>query len=152
MAMILPIGVILFMKTNRMHLTKKQECGCGPECSSLYHKDLFYPLYIGLYFSILRILFVPHRKHVSTTKTSRSMLLSGAVARHCQNLFLFILARTLKYSEEMCPQCRSVRHRSHMTWPGLEPGLPVWEPGDWSPELSHGRIVRTLGNTHLHTL
>jgi hypothetical protein len=26
--------------------------------------------------------------------------------------------------------CRFVHHKSHMTWPGIEPGLPLWEDGD----------------------
>jgi hypothetical protein len=35
------------------------------------------------------------------------------------------------------PQCRSVHHRSHMTWPRLEPGPPRSEAGDCPPELRH---------------
>jgi hypothetical protein len=27
-------------------------------------------------------------------------------------------------------QCRFAHHKSHMTFPGLEPGLPQWEAGD----------------------
>jgi hypothetical protein len=35
-------------------------------------------------------------------------------------------------------QCHSVDHTSHMSWPGLEPGLPRWEADDQPPELRHG--------------
>jgi hypothetical protein len=27
-------------------------------------------------------------------------------------------------------QCDVVHHKSHMTWPGLEPGPPRWEASD----------------------
>jgi hypothetical protein len=27
-------------------------------------------------------------------------------------------------------QFHFVRHKSHMSWPGFEPGLPRWEAGD----------------------
>jgi hypothetical protein len=38
---------------------------------------------------------------------------------------------------EDLPQCRSVHHPSHVTWPGLEPRPPRWEAGDKPPELRH---------------
>jgi hypothetical protein len=45
-----------------------------------------------------------------------------------------------KYSEKNLPQCRSVHYRSHMTLPGLEPGLSLWKPV--TNRLSYGTAVK----------
>jgi hypothetical protein len=34
-----------------------------------------------------------------------------------------------KYWGKTLSQCHSVDHKSHMDWPGIEPGLPPWEAG-----------------------
>jgi hypothetical protein len=35
-----------------------------------------------------------------------------------------------KYSGRNLFQCQFVHHKSHMDWPGNEPGHPRWEAGD----------------------
>jgi hypothetical protein len=40
---------------------------------------------------------------------------------------------------ENLPQCRFIHHKFHKIRPGLEPGPPRWEAGDYPPELWHGQ-------------
>jgi hypothetical protein len=35
-----------------------------------------------------------------------------------------------KYSEKVCLSTILSTTKPHMTWPGLKPGPPRWEPGD----------------------
>jgi hypothetical protein len=45
------------------------------------------------------------------------------------------------------PQHHFIHHKSLMTWPGIEPGQPRWEAGEWPLELRRGLvdIVRRCG-------
>jgi hypothetical protein len=36
----------------------------------------------------------------------------------------------MKNSEKNPSQCHVVHHKSHMDWPGREPGPQLWEAGD----------------------
>jgi hypothetical protein len=49
-----------------------------------------------------------------------------------------------KYSGKTLSQCHFVHHKSHMDWPGIEPGPPRWEAGDWLPEPLHGQVYILL--------
>jgi hypothetical protein len=40
------------------------------------------------------------------------------------------LAGELEALGENLPQSHFVYHKSYMTWPGIQPGPPLWEAGD----------------------
>ena len=46
--------------------------------------------------------------------------------------------RETKWSERNLSSATFVRHKHHMDWPGIEPGSPRWEAGDYPPEPWHG--------------
>jgi hypothetical protein len=51
------------------------------------------------------------------------------------------LAGEIEVIRENLPQCHFIYHKSHMTWPGLVPGLPRWEPSVVSVEINYGELL-----------
>jgi hypothetical protein len=47
-----------------------------------------------------------------------------------EHLMEWRLAGETEELGENLPQCNFVNHKSHMTWPELEPGPPRWEASD----------------------
>jgi hypothetical protein len=56
-----------------------------------------------------------------------------------QSLEWELAGQTEVFGENLL-QCHFVHHKSHMTWPGLEPGPSRWKAGDYAPELRHGLL------------
>jgi hypothetical protein len=59
---------------------------------------------------------------------------------HIQHLVEREMVRFFELLSEHLLQCQFVNHKSHMTWPGIEPWLPQWEAGDmYEPTASWQR-------------
>jgi hypothetical protein len=50
---------------------------------------------------------------------------------------------------ETLHQCHFVRHESHMTWPGLEPGLPLWNILSVTHERTQSHQFYETSRSHL---
>jgi hypothetical protein len=50
-----------------------------------------------------------------------------------------VAGETVVLREDL-PQCCFPHHKSHMIWPGLEPGPPQWEPA--TNHLSYGMALQ----------
>jgi hypothetical protein len=62
-----------------------------------------------------------------------------------EQLVEWAFAGEIELLGENLPQCRFVLQKSHMTWPGIEPGPSRWESIDYTtPDLWHG-IVKEFG-------
>ena len=59
--------------------------------------------------------------------------------------------RETKWSERNLSSATFVRHKHHMDWPGIEPGSPRWEAGDYPPEPWHVPIIN-MNLTHAVTV
>jgi hypothetical protein len=53
-------------------------------------------------------------------------------------MILDICKENPKDAEKILFPCHSIHHKSHMDWPGREPGPVRWEAGDQPPELWQG--------------
>jgi hypothetical protein len=51
---------------------------------------------------------------------------------------------TPKYSGKNLSQCHFVHQKSHIDWPGIEPGPSRWKTGDWPNEPWHGQPATRL--------
>jgi hypothetical protein len=47
------------------------------------------------------------------------------------------IGRGIEVLGESPPRCLFVHHKSHMNWPGIEPGPRLWKAGDKPPEILH---------------
>jgi hypothetical protein len=70
----------------------------------------------------------PSDKSINTTKMTPSV----------EQWWVDSTWRKTKWSERNLSSATFVRHKHHMDWPGIEPGSPRWEVGEYPPEPWHG--------------